>query len=177
MKKNKRNQGGVVDAEVVESKELQLSTNFQHQPPPPELPEIEAKVEEPEPDQIYFEECREYLRCDFTDAEIIDLSKKLARQISEHSAAERELKEVTSQLKANVTAKETAMAQTASLVQNGYEYRTVDCQRFFDHPEKGKKSLIRMDTGDTVSIDRMSGDDLQGQLFRKQERERQNAVQ
>lgn len=127
-------------------------------------------------DPVYFEESREYLRCNFTDAEIIDLSKKLARQISEHTAAERELKEISTQLKANVTAKETAVSFTAGLVQNGYEYRTVECQRFFDCPENGKKALIRMDTGETVSTDRMTGDDLQGQLFRKskQEQERQD---
>ena len=138
------------------------------------IPEATVELET---DPIYFEETREYLRCDFTDAEIIDLSKKLARQISEHSAAERELKEVSTQLKANVTAKETAVAFTAGLVQNGYEYRTIECRRYFDHPEKGKKSLVRMDTGDVVSTDRMSGDDLQGQLFRKQKQEQENAVQ
>lgn len=148
--------------------------------PATELPvnEIEESTDVAEQEQkaVFIKKVTEYLRYQFTDAELLDLSKQLARKLAEQERAERELKEVSTQLKAAVTAKENEVSTLSHLVQNGYEYRNIECEVRFDHPEKGKKTMLRMDTGEIVSESKMTGEDLQGQLFWQQEQEAQRTA-
>lgn len=141
-----------------------------------EAPGPVQTVEELPVEEQFVEKKTEYLRYTFSDPELLDLSKQLARKLAEEERAERELKEVTTQLKSVVTLKEGEVHSLSGLVQNGYEYRMIDCEIFFDMPERGKKTMIRIDTREIVSEQKMSGDDLQGQLFRKQEVERNQAA-
>lgn len=141
----------------------------------PEAEEV-IEVTEVEQEPVFIKKSTEYLRYSFTDQELLDLSKQLARKLAEQERAQGELKEVTTQLKAVVTAKENEVSTLSHLVQNGYEYRNIECEVRFDHPDKGKKTMLRMDTGEIVSETKMTGEDLQGQLFWQQEQEAQRAA-
>ncbi len=56
---------------------------------------------------------------------------------------------------------EAAITKLAYTVSTGHELREIRCGMFFDTPEKGKKSLIRLDTKEVVSVEEMSSTDRQ----------------
>lgn len=103
----------------------------------------------------------EYLKCDFTDSEIAEAAKELARANSRKASIEQQKKDVDAQLKSEIVAQETIIGRLAAQINTGSEYRNVECRVELDTPEAGKKRTIRLDTGEEVSVKAMTDTDRQ----------------
>lgn len=103
----------------------------------------------------------EYLRCEFTDAEIAEAAKELARANSRKASIEQQKKDVDAQLKSEIVAQETIIGRLAAQINTGSEYRNIECRLELDTPEPGKKRVVRLDTGEEVSVKPMTDSDRQ----------------
>lgn len=59
------------------------------------------------------------------------------------------LKEAQAQYKSEIAAQEAIVARLSQKIHDGYEYRLVECECEYNLPERGKKTLKRIDTGET----------------------------
>ena len=103
----------------------------------------------------------EYLRYDFTDAEFMEHAKTLGRLNQELARSEDRKKSTTAELAADVKRHQDAVSAASQLVSNGYEYRDIECEVRFHEPEKGKKTIVRLDSGETVRVAFMTGQEMQ----------------
>lgn len=107
---------------------------------------------------------KEHLKCILTEKEIKESGANLARFHSEISDLENQKKSVVSDFKSKIE-KATAEADIeARKIQNGYEYRSVECevQKIFD--EKVVQ-VVRTDTGEIIKQRAMTPDELQEKMF------------
>lgn len=104
------------------------------------------------------------LRVVFTEKELLEIGKKLAESNRDLEAAENEKKSVTATLKAKCDSVASRIQQYAGELTNGYTYRSVACETRFDCPKKGMKTTVRLDSGETVSVDAMSLGEMQADL-------------
>lgn len=89
------------------------------------------------------------LACKLTDAQKLQYSKGLAAAIAQRRSAEDNMKSHQTQLKAEIAGQEAQINLLSEKINSGHEYREVDC--VFDYNWKAKvKSLVRLDTGETV---------------------------
>lgn len=107
---------------------------------------------QPEPAQspVRTETTREYLRYDFTPAELAEFARSMARSHQKRSQLEIEAKAVNTQFKSNIEAETNLISDYANKLNNGYEYRNIDCEKRFNDPVIGEMTLIRLDTGEIV---------------------------
>ncbi len=101
------------------------------------------------------------LKCDLTDAEIADTARDLARANSQKKSIEDQKKEVDAQLKADIAAQDSIIGRLSALINTGHEYRNIECRIELDTPESGKKTIIRLDTGEIVNVKPMTDEDRQ----------------
>lgn len=106
----------------------------------------------------------EYLKCDFTDAEISDRAKELAGANRRRSAIEQQKKEIDSDLKGQIEAENSKIQRLSEQIGMGYEYRNIACIVELDTPELGKKRIVREDTGEEVKVVAMTPEDKQASL-------------
>lgn len=106
----------------------------------------------------------EYLRYDFTPEEFTEHARTLARMNQELARSEERKKSITAELASDVKRHQDQVANQSRLVSNGYEYRYIECSVEFDKPTKGKKTIVRIDTGEVVHIKNMTGEDTQAAL-------------
>lgn len=107
---------------------------------------------------------KEYLKCILTEDEIRDNGIALARANSEVATLEARKKEFNDQIKADVSAAESKISKLSMMLQNGYEYRDVECRLERDY-ENRKVTTWRLDTGENVKTRDMSPDEYQQRLF------------
>lgn len=91
------------------------------------------------------------LKCVLVQSEMLDYSKKLARSQQDKIGVEEQKKEVMDQIKGRLSALECEIGKLSRSINNGYEYRDVECQWEYDWKKKTKK-LIRLDTEDVVEV-------------------------
>jgi hypothetical protein len=103
----------------------------------------------------------EYLKYEFSDAEITDAAKELARAAQQRASLEQRKKEVDSQLKADIEAQNSIVGRLSSYINTGYEYRDIECRIELDTPEAGKKRVVRVDNGEEVKVVPMTDADKQ----------------
>lgn len=124
----------------------------------------------------------EYLKCDLTDAEIADAARELARANNRKGSIESQKKEVDAQLKAEIAAQESVISRLSALIESGHEYRNIDCRVELDTPEPGRKTVVRLDTGEIVNVkpmtdaDRQMVIDLQTEAEAAEEKAREEAI-
>ncbi len=106
----------------------------------------------------------EYLKCNLTDAEITDAAKELARSTQSRARHEQRKKEIDSAIKADIEAENSSILRLSNYINTGFEYRDVDIRIELDTPEKGKKRVVRLDTGEEVKIVSMTDEDKQASL-------------
>ena len=92
---------------------------------------------------------KQTLPCVLTGEEKLSLEQEMAQASRKKAELELTLKEITSQYKAQIVQQENTIQQAARLIQDGYEYRPVDCEVEFNAPERGKKMITRLDTEET----------------------------
>ncbi len=103
----------------------------------------------------------EYLRCELTDTEIADTARDLARANSRKASIDQQKKEADAQLKAEIQAQESIIARLSALINSGHEYRNIECRVELDTPTSGRKTIVRLDTGEIVSEKPMTDADRQ----------------
>ena len=124
--------------------------------------EVETKPEEPKAPET--KKTEQYLRYNFTDAEITDYAKCLARSNQEYSSLEETKKRVTKELAASLEEKQGEVLKFSRLINNGHEYRMMPCTITFDEPKRGEKTITRDDSCEVVIVSRMSEEEMQIKL-------------
>jgi hypothetical protein len=107
---------------------------------------------------------KEYLRYDFTSAEMMELAKLLARSNQEHEAIDQKKKAITKELASELEGKLSEVQRFSRLVNNGHDYRDIECEVRFDSPVAGMKTIIRLDNYEVVKECKMSDEDKQSAL-------------
>ena len=106
----------------------------------------------------------ESLKCILTDDEIRRYGIAQARANAEIATAEEELQSVKSQYKSRVDAATATRNDMAKRINNGYEFRQVDCQERWNYGSN-IITVFRTDTYETVSRRTMSREEMQRKLF------------
>jgi len=103
----------------------------------------------------------EHLKYQFSDSEIAEMAKESARASKMQQSIELRQKEIVSQLKADIALQQGIVVRLSGLIDNGFEYRMIECRVELDSPEPGKKRIIRNDTGEEVAVKAMTDTDRQ----------------
>ena len=110
------------------------------------------------------EQTREYLRYDFTPAELAEFARSMARSHQKRSQLETEAKAVATQFKSGIEAETNLISDYANKLNNGYEYRNVECELRYNEPSIGMKTVVRLDTGEVVKKQAMTSSEMQEPL-------------
>ena len=98
-----------------------------------------------------------------TEEELKQRGKDLAKTHQDIGEIERHKKEINDDFKAKISALEASTSSLSRAISNGYEYREVECEWAFFW-EKGEKHMVRLDTGETVEIRKISDFERQERL-------------
>lgn len=106
------------------------------------------------------------LRVIYTDAERLELGKKLAEVHNDLSQVNADFDGVKAEFKAKTTAHEAQIVDLSNKVSCGYRMEPVKCLWKFDQPKPGFKELVRLDFVPPITIesDEMSEHDKQGEI-------------
>ena len=107
---------------------------------------------------------KRYLRYDFTVEEITQKGRDLAQVTREVTALEDDAKRVAGDFKAKILAKEAERGVVCGAITSGYEMRNIPCTVTLNKPKNGKKTIVRDDTKDAISVEDMTQDELQETL-------------
>lgn len=88
---------------------------------------------------------RFWLRVDLTDEEKMNAAQASAKAVLQHGILEDQLTEIKAKFKADLEAQQALIKKNSKLVEDGYEYRDVDCEWEKDW-SKGVKRCRRLDT-------------------------------
>jgi hypothetical protein len=106
------------------------------------------------------------LKCVLTEEELKKISEQMANAVLERDEALDGLKSVQAQFKARITGAEAQISLCASKIQNGYEYRNVECAIERDYL-LGEIRYFRKDTGEKADSRSMTADERQQDLFKE----------
>jgi hypothetical protein len=105
-----------------------------------------------------------YLQCTLTEEELKKYSQNLARVAQEKNEIEGRKKQAMSDFNAQIASKEADITTFASKVNNGWEYRNIDCEWNYDWDNE-TKCLYRKDTEECLARDiPIDNDERQGTL-------------
>lgn len=107
---------------------------------------------------------KEFLKYEFTHEEIHAKGIELARISSEAQSIENERKAVAAEFKAKIDTKDAEIGVLGNHINNGYEYRYIQCTVILNQPNSGKKTIVRNDTNETVRVEDMTPDEMQSEL-------------
>lgn len=106
----------------------------------------------------------EYLKYEFSDDELKDYAKELARENTVAAEAEEQKKAVVAQFTEKVASAKTKISMLSRYINNGYDHRSVDCSIALNDPKAGDKTIYRDDTGEVVKVCAMSEKEMQESL-------------
>ena len=163
---------------AVSGEELRSQASPQPAPPPDYPPPAEAGGQTTEPKtledvqeavkaaelNVKIRNTMESLKCVLTDDEIRRYGIAQARANAEIARAEEELQSVKSQYKSRIDAAAATRNDMAQRINNGYEFRQVECQEHWDYGSN-VITVFRTDTWETVSRRTMTRDEMQRKLF------------
>jgi len=92
------------------------------------------------------------LRYNFTPEEHLANCDEMARLFGEQGELEATQKSIKSQLKEDEETLNAKLGRHVRFVRDKYDHRPIDCKWLIDNPKPGQKSLVRLDTYDTVEI-------------------------
>ena len=87
------------------------------------------------------------LRHDFSAEEILDLSRELAHKNDEFNSVDSERKATASSYGAKLKTLGHEMDELATKVNDGHEFRDIECDVLFHTPTAGRKTFRRRDNG------------------------------
>jgi hypothetical protein len=106
----------------------------------------------------------EYLKYTFSDDELKEKAAQLAMECKEEREIEDEKKQAMSLFKSKLDSHAANIAKLASYINNGYEYRYIECEIMFDFPLAGRKTFFRKDTGKIAKEEDMTETEMQCEL-------------
>jgi len=95
---------------------------------------------------------RFHLRVQLTEKEMLQAAKNSASAFIEVQNLEDQLSGIKAKFKSDIEAQQLKMKKSSMLVEDGYEYRDVECEWRKDWG-KGLKSCTRLDTGEIIKVD------------------------
>lgn len=98
-----------------------------------------------------------------TTEEYVEKGKEMSRTQNEMRNLQDRLKEVSTDFKAKIAQKEATINSLSTTISNGYEYRDVDCHYIYRVGDS-MKDVVRDDTGEIISTERMTREDFQNRL-------------
>jgi phosphopantetheine adenylyltransferase len=107
----------------------------------------------------------ELCRYQFTSAELRTLGDQLARETQQAIEIREERATVVAEFAAQLKGSEKRIAGLANKLNAGYEMREMECIVLYDKPERGMKTIVRVDTGEEVRTAVMTDAETQGNLF------------
>lgn len=107
------------------------------------------------------ETIKRQLKCIFTEKELQEKAKALAYNCNQRDEAEEEKKSVTSDFKAKIDGFNATISQLSNHINNGWEYRAVECEVKMNTPKDGRKQTIRRDTGEILEEEPMTPEEMQ----------------
>ena len=99
-----------------------------------------------------FKKDSDFLRVILTEKEMLAAAKESSMALLKINRLESDLKSINKKFKADIEVGKLTMQNNAKLVEDGYEYRTVEC-RWAMNWGKGVKSMMRMDTMKIIKKD------------------------
>lgn len=106
------------------------------------------------------EHFRQNMRCELTEDEKNDRSKRIAHQLSEKAIRIEAAKSATAHIKAEIKQIDADISRLAQEINDGATYREVECERKFQY-RVGKVVEIRTDTGAQTFERAMTGAERQ----------------
>ena len=104
------------------------------------------------------------LKCEFSMKERDEMIASLTRAIQKKDEYEEEKKRADADFKGLIETQSALIKRESRRISIGYEYRNVECRVDYDSPALGKKSIVRLDTGELVEELAMDADEAQGTL-------------
>lgn len=105
-----------------------------------------------------------HLKCELSDAELLESGKALADRSAELVALENEKTRIMSDFGARIKGREADISILTNRIQSRYEFRDVLCEEWLDDPKPGKKTVRRTDTQEVVAIEDMTASEMQREL-------------
>ena len=101
------------------------------------------------------------LNCKFTTEELKEIGIQLALKNQKRERLEDDKKQSMSQFKSDIDAADAEIRRLSQKLARGSEDRQIECEVFYNTPEEGKKTIIRNDTHEEISVDKMTEDEMQ----------------
>ena len=108
---------------------------------------------------------KRHLSCKFNNEELLIVGRELAESNNALAALEDDKARVVSDYAARIKAAEATVSIAANKISTGYEFRDVPVTIRMHLPVTGKKTTFRDDTGETVSTEDMTQEELQPELI------------
>ncbi len=99
----------------------------------------------------------------FDEAEKVDIASKLTIKITEKNQIEDEKKSAMSSFKAQVDSIDAIINKLSIDYQNGYEFRSIECEVDFNF-ERKCKTYYRKGTKEVIEVKPMTAEDFQTKL-------------
>lgn len=104
---------------------------------------------------------KRYLRHNFSDADRAEIAKELASANLQKKRVEDEKKSVNSDFKSRLDRLDADINKLSQSLSSDFEMRNVECEVYYDLPEKGLKMIVNGETHETVSVEKMDPDEMQ----------------
>lgn len=106
-----------------------------------------------------------YLQCVLSEEELKKYSSDLARAAQDKNEIESRKKQAMSDFNAQISAKDADIVSFATKINNGWEFRNIDCRWEYNW-DKAVKSLFREDTLECIARNiPLEDDEKQGKLL------------
>lgn len=114
-----------------------------------------------------------HLKCILTEEELKKAGEEMAKAYTDLESEQDGLKAAQAQFKARIAALEAQIGLSANKIQNGYEFRQVECE----NREFGLSiETYRIDTGEVIEIRPMTKDEKQRKFNFEQEQAQQGGT-
>jgi len=110
--------------------------------------------------RVIKEKTREWLKYTFSEDEITELSKEMAKNTILAKQLEERKKSIDSDLKGQIDKAKLESNISAKHIQEGHEYRNIDCMKDLNF-DKGITTISRIDTGEIVTTRKMNDGEKQ----------------
>jgi hypothetical protein len=106
----------------------------------------------------------ENIRCDFTAEQLKETADTLAQRLTELDNVREAKRSADKDFNAAIERLAGEVSLLARTYSKGYEMRDVECDIRYNHPEPGKKTIVRMDTSEELRTEDMSWEEKQEEL-------------
>lgn len=106
----------------------------------------------------------EKLRVQYTDAELLEIGKKLAETAREKEALEDEKKSIMKGYGSRLDGLAAKISELSNNLSSGFNHRDVTVETTYGDPAPGKKTTRRLDTGATLRVEAMTLAEMQSEL-------------